>query len=468
MKKIPEGVKVYPLTSSQSTEMKALLCSIHKSVVQIPFYMITGKKIDFELMRDAIKEEIKRNDCLRLAYYKKGINYFQYFLPEKELPEIPFQDFAGFTDRDMMAWLEKDAGKMVKFDKGEPWRMKFFRTPDGRSGVYINVTHASMDLFAVFSFFKDLMEVYDAMEKGTEMPRPLSRFEDVMQKEFARAADTEKMQQHKDFYKAYFGQYGHAFYAGIDSMRQLNALRKKKKDPDLFYISGIDPFHDKTERLTNHISKQDTEQMQSYCLENGVTLSALIYMGIRTWLSRHNDYTRDVHVSDLLNRRATLAEKRCGGCMMNPISLRTVLDEETTFAQAVQTVTNVSREMMRHCDLSVIDVDAAINEIEHRKIFGSTTASLLYTVVPHGAFVPPEGWDVEVGVVTIGYYIQPMYMGVMPNLLDGGMDVYYEYRTHLVNREEMQDFFDSTMKVLKAGMHNPDITVGQLLREVLK
>ena len=36
-----------------------------------------------------------------------------------------------------------------------------------------------MDFVAVFLFFKDLMAVYDSMKNGTDLPKPLAKYEDI-------------------------------------------------------------------------------------------------------------------------------------------------------------------------------------------------------------------------------------------------------------------------------------------------
>ncbi len=466
MSKRPNGVKMYPLTNSQLAAVVMQEFCLHKNVVQVPVYLIAEKAIDFDLMRRAIAEEIARNDSLRIFYCKEKKQILQYFLPEYALPEVPFLDFTGATQDSLMAWLKKDAATPVRYQNGESWRMKLFRTPDGRSGIYLNINHASMDLFAVFAFFKDLLEVYDALEKGTELPRPLSRFEDVIQKEYARAADQEKQAQHRRFYLDYFSKAGTSFYAGIDSMRQLNAMRKKKKDPNFSCVNSLDLLHDKSETLKCHISGEETARMLDFCMEQKTTMQSLVYMGMRTWLSRYNENTRDVYVLSLLNRRATLAEKRCGGCMMDSVPLRMVLEENVTFAEALRRTTDTSREVMRHADMPSGEMFKVMEEVEQRKMPGANTASMLFSVLPHGAFTAPEGWKVELGGVSSGRFCFVLYTLMIPSLVDNGMDCYYEYRSHAATQKELQAFHEGTVNVIRQGMANPEITLGQLLQTV--
>ena len=174
--------KVYPFTPAQEMIYFMLKYSFfHKQVIQIPASIVVKRKIDFDIMQKALEKEIERNDCMRLRFNKKGGKFTQHFEEKIEIGKIPVMNFK--SEKEQEDFLTADAQKPIRFLKGETYRIYFFNTPDGRNGIYINVIHLAMDAPAVFIFFDDLLKVYEALESGGEMPKPLGSYETAIGKE---------------------------------------------------------------------------------------------------------------------------------------------------------------------------------------------------------------------------------------------------------------------------------------------
>ena len=84
---------LYDLTGSQSTMYTMLRYSIHKNVNQIPTSIVCSFPLDFDLLKRALNEEFRRNDCLRIRLYKDGDTVKQYFLPEYRKDDVPVLTF---------------------------------------------------------------------------------------------------------------------------------------------------------------------------------------------------------------------------------------------------------------------------------------------------------------------------------------------------------------------------------------
>lgn len=465
--KIPKGVKVYEMPMIQKAMITLSTFCIHQGDMRIPLYITTEKPIDFKLMKKAIQIEIQRNDCMRIVYFKKGSKYYEYFMPEYVLEDIPFCDFTGKSKEEQFAWLKEDAARPVKFMRGETFRIKLFKTYDGNSGVYINVCHASMDLYGLFAFFSDLMFVYDALENGKDMPKPLSKYADVITHQLEMEKNRQKPVEDLKFFEEYFKKNGPSFYAGIDCMKQLNETRKRKKDGKARYIdlSLSDPFCDKSQTLVCHVDGETSRKMLEYCQENKISLQNLFYIGMRTYLSKVNEYTDDVNFHFLINRRATLNEKRCGGSSATLLPLRTIIGKDKTFGESLNVAKRVTSDIMRHVDAPTFELLFLPDKIEHRKK-GATTASMMFTVCPANSFAMPEGWNCDIGGVSTGYFPFIAYAVVLPSPKDGGFNCYYEYRTKRFTEQNLKDLHNGTMKVINAGIQNPYITVDELLKQI--
>ncbi len=455
----------YEWTPSQKATYLQLQYSIHKQVVQIPFYLIVDQKLDFELLKKAVNIEIARNDSLRLRFAKiKGENV-QYFVPPYELESIPVVDFTGKTKEEQDAYLSKDAGIPIHYKKGEVFRVILYRTYDGRTGIYLCVFHLNMDALAVLQFFSDLINVYVALKNGTELPEALGKFEDGIKADLANLENTKKYEKDEKFYREFFLKDGKTFYATPYGFERLRKERIKKKDPELGYLNVFDPIHDKSKNLLFHLSPERTAAITKFCEERQVSFQAIVYLGLRTHLSKINNLTDDVYFHVICNRRITLEDKRSGGCRMQALPLRTVIGKDMTFMAALEKVCQTQFAIYRHADHPTRRIFNLVDELEQRKV-GSNTSTMLFTCMPFN-YTPPEGWKIEVGGYSTGRFSFSMYSFTLPNPTDGGLDFYFEFQTYRISDQNITDMYNNAIKVIEAGIANPDITIGEILGSVI-
>ena len=466
-----KSLKLYPFSPSEDTAIYQQDYCIHKNVCQIPSYILTNPDIDFNIMKQAIRIEFERNDCLRIGCVKtknaetgkKG--WHQYFRPEVNDIDIPFMDFTGQTEEDMLAWIKADAALPVKITKEEVVRFKLFRAPDGRAGIYMIISHVVADMVGAFITYKDIFEVYKALKNDTPMPKPLYSYEEGLKKELDKLHNEKLYAKNDSFYKNLFESEQPSFFAGVDRMRQLNKARQKKKKPDLRYINIFDPLHDKAEVIMKHISGEDIIRYNDFCNENHITLQDLIYMGCRTYLSAVNERTDDVYWHGILHRRSTLAQKYQGGCYMHAFPFRSIIKEDQTFLDALIGVDNMIMDLYRHSDHPTKRIFDICDANEKRPL-GCNTASGLFSVLAPGVITPPEGFSWEVHGVNPGRFAMITYLTCIPSFVDDGLDAYFVYKTHLYTDEEAEALLDKTIEVIEKGIADPDITIGRLLDEL--
>ena len=159
MKKQTPGV-MYELIPSQQTMYLMFKYTFSKQIAQIATSFALEKDIDFDLLTKALNIEIQRNDSLRLKFMKVDKEIKQYFLPEMKIGSVPKKYFR--TEEDQKAFFEKDAQTPVRFDKGENFRIYFYKNANGTNGVYFNVSHLNMDAMGAVIFYLDLLGVYSA------------------------------------------------------------------------------------------------------------------------------------------------------------------------------------------------------------------------------------------------------------------------------------------------------------------
>lgn len=458
-----KDILYYELTPAQDMINFMLKYSFfHKQVIQIPACVTVEKDFDFDLMKKAINVEIQRNDCMRIRFKKKHGKQVQYFLDEYKLTDIPVYEFSSKQEQDDL--LGKDAKTPVHHMKGELFRFILFKNAEGKKGIYINVSHLIMDAAAVFVFFNDLFAVYDALEQGTEMPKPLAAFKDAIKKELDYIHNEEKTEKDKEFYRQFFVNGGEPIFNGVHGPELLLKARQKKKNPNLRVLGSFDPIHDKAELSKHPIAKEDADIILKYLADSHCSPECLVQLGMRLHIAKLNapvnDGIIDTYFVTLCTRRKTLSDKRCGGTMTSTLPWRIVLDRSLTFSQAIDKLQELQHLIFRHQDYPF----TAWRDVEN-KVFNYSLADGTSTMM--FSWFPLEkntmnGWDYDFSSYSIGHYVMPLYTYAMKDARNDSLKFAYLYRTNNIKQEHIDALHNNTVKALKLGCANPDMTIGEI------
>lgn len=434
----------------------------HKQVTQIPESIIVKKDIDFNVMEKAFNIEIERNDCLRLRFFKEKGRIKQYFLNEYSVRNIPVLNFKSEQER--IDFLTEDARKPIKMLKGEIFRVKFFRTHDNRCGVYINVHHLVMDNAAVFTFFADLFAVYDSLKDGTDMPKPLGKYEDIIKKELAYASDPENFKREEQAYREFMEKDGEPLYLGVEGPKFLEAERRKKKNPDIKAPSLFDPIHDKAELTKYSIPYEESQKIFEFMKENGVSGECLVQLAMRLHVSKINNRHNDTYFIVLCPRRKTVSEKRAGGTLAAPLPQRVVLPENTTFREALEKMAEVQFWAFRHMDYPYLEYRALQQKMyNYPAAAGASTMMFSWFPLEAGSM---NKWEYEFEGYSLGRYIMVLYTFAMKDFHSGCLKLSCMHRTKFVSVEDINAFHKGTANVLKLGIENPDMTLGEIMDRI--
>ena len=452
---------LYGLIPSQQTMYMMVRFSFHKQLVQVPTSFSVDKDIDFELLTRAFNIEIERNDSLRLRFVKQDKEIKQYFLPEYKMESIEVKHFA--SKEEQQAFFNADAQKPVLFQK-ETFRIYFYTTDGVGNGIYFNTTHLAMDAMGIIIMYFDLLQVYRALLKGEELPAPLASYEDYIKEEFARLSNKEKMAKHALFYKRYFLKGGEPMYAGVHGPAFLEKTRKKLKNPNLRVPMAYNPLYDKCEFVSKTISAEDAKKIFAYCLEKKIAPESILQLGLRTYCSAINYRTPDVFMMSLCSKRATAKEKHMGGCMAQPLQLRTILPESFTFDDALKEITAVRTQLFRHSQFPYGLALQISREIYNYKAIQGP-ACMMFSWIP----VPPMNdlpFKIDFTAYNLGRYFTPLYVISHPDPETQGIRINYMYRVKLSTAEDINALHENAVKTIIAGIENPQLTIGELLDRI--
>ena len=452
---------LYDLIPSQQTMYMMVKYSFHKQLVQVPTSFSVAKNIDFDLLKKAFNIEIERNDSLRLRFVKQDGKIKQYFLPEYKMDDIPVMHFSSLEEQE--AFLSKDAQKPVLFQK-ETFRIIFFSTEGEGNGIYLVTSHLILDAMGIIVLYFDLLQIYMALLHDAELPAPLASYETYIQEEFARLSNKEKMEKHASFYKEYFLKGGEPFYAGVHGPAFLEKTRKKKKNPDLRVPFAYNPLYDKCDYISRTIPAEDTEKIFAFCQERKIAPESLLQLGLRTYCSAINYRTPDVFMMSLCSKRATTKEKHMGGCLAQPLQLRTILPEEFTFDDALKEIASVRTQLFRHSQFPYASALQISRDIyDYKAIQGPACMMFSWIPVPLGIL---NTYGVKFKAYNLGRYFTPLYVISYPDPINNGLTINYMYRVKLSTAADIEALHENAVKTILAGIENPQITIGELLDRV--
>lgn len=449
---------LYDLIPSQQSMYIMVKYSVHKEVIQIPASIAVNEKLDFDLLKKALNIEIERNDALRLRFTKVDGKIKQYFIDPYKIDDVPCIEFKSKEEQDK--YLSRDAKTPIKFLKGETFRIIFYKTANGKSGIYFNVSHIVTDALGAAVFYMDLLSVYKALLTGSELPAPLYTYEDHIKREFEYLANDKHHGKDAEFYKKYWTENGEPFYAGVHGPNLLEKARKK--DPSIRVPKAFDPIHDKVIVTRKYMSKAETDAVYDYCKEHLITPECVLLYGLRAHASKVNYRTPDVLNMLMCGRRAKKQDKFMGGCVTQPIQIRVITEETDTFDEAVSKVSSCRNSLLRHMDYPYLEARGM-----QQKIFGYATSQgpscLMFSWLPIGHAVQNKDLDIDFTAYETGRFSMPLYIFAVPDVKHGGTDFYYMHRTNLISTETIDLLHENAMKTLRMGIADPKITVCEIL-----
>ena len=460
-KKIP--YTLYDLIPSQETMHLMVKYSFKKQIVQIPCSFTAETEINFDLMQKAFEIEIERNDSLRNRFTVVDKQLKQYFIEPYKMT-VPKKFFR--SSEEQKAFFDKDAQTPVKFKDCVPFRIYFFRTLGVGGGIYINMSHLAMDALGIVGCIFDMLRVYFALKNDEPIPAPLDSYEDYIQQEFLKLQDEKKQAKHAKFYEEYWDKEKEPFYAGVHGPEFLEKARKKQKNPNLRVPAAYNPLFSSCKQITIPIDADTTAKIFDYCRANSIAPESLFMFALRTHCSSINYRTDDVFMMVTCSKRATVKEKNMSGCLVQPIQVRTIIGEDKTFAEGLKEYTRVRTNLYRHLDYPYIKARDMSREVYGYNLIQGP-ACMMFTWLP----IPIDidmGFKFSFQIHDLGAYFTPLYTICSPDPATRGINMNYLYRYKLSSQAQIEKLHENALKVIVAGIENPDITVGELLASCSK
>lgn len=458
-------VDAYPLTQAQKFMFWAF-----NTYGKVPATLNIGTgeywKGDFnvELMKEAIAEAIERAACFRVRLIPdQQYGTLQYIVPKTEAV-IEEVDHTGMTYDESYEIIKSWSTVGTNLFESPLNTIKIMHLPDGLNGLYVRLNHLTFDGYSTKVFLADIMGIYLNKKCGKPYPKPMMPYLDMIQKEF-EYLDSDRVKEDEQFWINYFKTESEPIFNDYLKDNRLKKERIEYNQPDRRYAQC---FTQNTEsrQLIYHISEEDTKTILESCEKNGISTVGALMFGLRTALSAFNDNEEDVSFKLMLARRSTLLEKKGGGNRWHMYSVRSIVDENKTYKEAIDII-EASRDLVyRHCNYDVLKwlyLKYSVNNASLGQTYDSLTFSYHAPIE-----LPYENEEVRRSSLGIWYNnnfsMQNLYLTIKHRTNDNGFDVVWEYKLDEDGaKEDVAVLHEKMFQAIMMASKKPDITVKEIL-----
>lgn len=458
--------KYYPLAPAQATQHQLAKEFGTSQVLNICVYSTLKAEINFGLLKQCIQEEFRRSECLRIRLTKPDENgdVMQYIAPD-DPRDIELVDLSGKSEDEIQKILDEWSFKPFSEPDAPMATIKMIKMPDGYQGLYISIDHRLTDSSGIIVIINDIMELYCHYVFDSPYPQPLPLYTDALIKDLEKEKNQKKIDRDGAFWDEVL-ELGEPLYADVTGPWKLEDERKKYKNPNQRYVHR----NIKDTRVgfaSFNLEPTPTFRLLGYCLNNNVSMTNLLLMGLRTYLSKMNGGQTDISIRNFVSRRSTKLERFSGGSRTEWYPCRTVIEPDTEFLDGIYIIQELQNKVYRHSNY-----DQARLQKKFAEKFGqpehTTYEGMLLTYQPLPVRLQnPNLKDIPYKSrwLSNGTAVQKLYLTVMHDP-KGGLEFFFKFQQAELSYQDVEKVYYYLMRIIFAGVEHPDLTVGEIMEMV--
>ena len=460
-------MKCYPLTAAQRLHYYTIkYCPFHQ-VLCIGTGVYVKQDVDFDVLKQSIYEAYARMDSMRLRFMQDSDEkVYQYVVPFEER-DIPLVDFSRDDEEHAHDVMRQWTAEPFERYNSPMNKVVMIKLPGGYNGIYLKVDHMTMDSSSIIAFSRDVLEIYCAKMYDFPMPKPMQPYLEAVEKDLQYEDNSPARQKDAEFWKKENESEIEPMYTDFAGMGRLLTQRRESGNPDLRSAVITSTTLDASIAV-HHLEGDASARLMEFCEKYKVPMANLLIMGLRTVLSKFNNDEKDVSIKSCVARRGTISEKRSGGTRIHFFPLRTIIEPEMTFLEALHIIQINQNKLLRHANYDPIEY--TMKRSQYRKFTpGASYESVSFTYQPltmrqKNTELP----DIEYKTYwyTNGVAASPFYLTVMHRAEDNGLNFNFEYKKDAVTEHEIEFFYYYLCRVIFRGIENPERTVGEILEMI--
>ncbi len=285
---------LYPLNVGQMLQYLPIRETGTQRCCNISVFSGLQFEIDFDLLKRCIKDEFKRYECLRLRFTAPDEDgNVQQYIADRDDREVPYLDLSNMTMKEADAYLQEKTFEEFNEPDIPMVEITMVRMPEGYNGMYIHIDHRLVDSSGLIVMVNDIMELYCHYRFGSEYPKPLASFEEVLISDLKKAQNTKRQAKDEKFWHDYLTEDGEPIYADIRGPRILQESRRNHGDKSL-RVADVETKDRSVGVADFHLEPEATQQLLDFCAMHSVSMTNLILLAMRTYLSKTNGGQEDI------------------------------------------------------------------------------------------------------------------------------------------------------------------------------
>ena len=454
-------MELYPITAAQRLHLVTLQNACEEQVLNICVSLFIHIDVDFDALSRAVHKAVERDDSVRVRFTEpdKTGEVWQYVVSRDERP-VHHVDMSHLTEEQAMEELHRWSCELF-----EPrWDAPLFEIvtvamPEGWNGAFIRIDHMLSDSCAMIVLLCDIVELYAQEIFGTEAPADRAPYLIALHRDLERAADPVRCERDRTFWLQQIEEGGEPQYSDVRgagyTAKDANWAHAEKGNLDVGQHTFI-------------LEPEPAERLLEFCEEQNVSMTNLLLMGLRTYLTKQNDGQEDISIRNYVSRRVSRVDRKAGGTRIHCFPCRTKMSADTLFLDGVRQIAAVQNQVYRHTDFDTLEVDRLRRE-RYNVPADALYESLALTYQPF----PMRMKDERLNQIEYrstwhdnGTAVQPLYLTVMHRPLGIGMDFYFKYQAAWYNEEDVEKLYYYLMRILFTVMDEPDLTISEVLARV--
>ncbi|MBR3571033.1 MAG: chromosome condensation protein [Oscillibacter sp.] len=457
--------ELYPLNVGQMLQYLPIRETGTQRCCNISVFCGLQSPIDFGLLKHAVQDEFRRADCLRLRFTApdENGNVMQY-VAERDDRDVPMLDLSGMSMTEADAYLQAKTYEEFNAPDIPMAEFTMVKMPEGYNGLYIHIDHRLTDSTALIVTVNDIMEIYCHYRFGSEYPAPLASFIEVLKKDLEKANNAKRQSKDEKFWRDWLTENGEPIYSDIQGPGVLRASRKAHGDRTLC-AADVEKKDRSVGIADFHLEPEATQNLMDFCMNHQISMTNLILLAMRTYLSKMNGGQQDITLRNFVSRRSTRDEWTCGGSRTLSYPCRTIITPDTEFLDAAYKIQDAQNKVYLHSNFDPIRLKAMMKEI-YPTPDDTEYISMSLTYQPMPVRMQNEhlkGIKVRSVWYPNGAATKKIYLTVTHSTNDGGLIFDYHYQKASLTYKDMELLYYYMMKILYKGIAEPDMTVGEII-----
>lgn len=386
------------------------------------------KKLDVEILKQAIQNVIKQNEVYKTRIIEEAGKAYQYFTTEETKDNIEVCSAKNQEELDRM--LNKINEKRFSILKSKLYEFSIIEE-NQNTHICMKMHHIISDAWTLGQVVEQIKKSYVSIQKNENLDLKESYVKYINKNEMY--VTSEKYQKDKEYWNKY-----------IEDIKPINNYPVVKTYKSNRVIKGLD------ESLM--------EKVQKYCKENKVSEYTFFLGIVSTYFMKAFGQDEIVVGTPYLNRSKKDKELDILGMFIATLPIKVKMDiKNQTFVELLEELSHTNKSCYKHAMYSYLDIQKEFQEVH------DTSVNLYEVCFSYQINKVHEEIDGILGKtdwIHNGSQTNPILISYMNHF--GENKLCYDYLSHLFNEEEITNINDRLVLMIENIVEEKSVKLSEI------